>query len=400
MPDQPAVSRRRLFGYAGAAGVGTAAGVVGGKAWADQSGPHNLPVGEGVRGQTYSPHGAHQPGIVTPTPAAQQLVAFDLLPDFDAAALGRLMRVWSATVVALTEGRPAPGDAAPDMARGAVSFTATLGFGPGVFDLPGLESRRPAGFVEIPPMDHDRLQERWVGGDLLVMLQADDDTTLGYATRRLTVDARPFARPRWTQAGSWRGVDAEGRAVTGRNHFGQVDGSRNPAGEALDEVVWSDDGWLAGGTQLVIRRIEMDLDDWDTATRDRQERSLGRDLAAGAPLTGGEEHDDVDLAATADGAPAIALDAHARRAHPSENRGRQMLRRSVNYVHTDDVGTTTHGLLFLAFQASIAEQFVPVQQRLDQLDALNEWTHAIGSAVFVIPPGFEAGGWIGQTLLD
>ena len=60
---------------------------------------------------------------------------------------------------------------------------------------------------------------------------------------------------------------------------------------------------------------------------------------------------------------------------------------------------TTSGLIFTAFQASIADQFIPVQRNLDQLDALNEWTTAIGSAVFAIPPGFQPDGYLGEGLL-
>jgi dye decolorizing peroxidase len=43
-------------------------------------------------------------------------------------------------------------------------------------------------------------------------------------------------------------------------------------------------------------------------------------------------------------------------------------------------------------------QFVPVQQRLADLDLLNEWTTPIGSTVFAMPPGTESGEFIGATL--
>ncbi len=100
-------------------------------------------------------------------------------------------------------------------------------------------------------------------------------------------------------------MDASGNAVTGRNLFGQVDGTGNPADDALAAAVFSDDGWLTGGTQLVVRRIEMNLDTWDEATRDRQEQSVGRRLGTGAPLTGELEHDAPDFEAVADGVPVI-----------------------------------------------------------------------------------------------
>ena len=52
----------------------------------------------------------------------------------------------------------------------------------------------------------------------------------------------------------------------------------------------------------------------------------------------------------------------------------------------------------LSYQQSVAKQFVPLQQRLAELDALNQWTTPIGSAVFLIPPGCAEGGFVGETL--
>lgn len=396
------LSRRGVLGYAGVAGVAGAAGVVAGRASASTGDDEAPGIDGGVIGQTYSPYGEHQMGIFTPKTQAAELVAFDLLPQTDKAALGRLLRVWTGDIVALTEGRAAPGDFAPDLPAPGNSFTALVGLGPAVFRLEGLESKRPAGFQEIPPMQHDRLEQRWSGGDLLVWISADDATSVAHAARRFTTDAAPFATRRWSQRGSWRAVDATGRAVTGRNLFGQVDGSANPQGELLTEAVVSTDDWLTGGTQLAVRRIEMDLTGWDEAVRDRQEASVGRRLDNGAPLTGGGEFDELDFEATdADGELVIPMDAHSRRSHPSFNSGRRMLRRGLNYtfdewVDGESVGST--GLIFCAFQADIASQFIPVQRMLDQSDALNEWTTAIGSAVFVIPPGFQEGGWVGEGL--
>ena len=208
------------------------------------------------------------------------------------------------------------------------------------------------------------------------------------------------------QDGSWRGTDSTGQPVTGRNLFNQVDGTGNPSGPDLEATLWPDDPppWFAGGTSLVVRRIEMDLDFWDATTRERQEKVIGRRLDNGAPLTGENETDALDLAATdADGRPVIPLDAHARRAHPDENSGRRILRRGLNYTHeerSDGRVVTSSGLVFLSYQANIATQFVPVQNRLDQRDALNDWTRAIGSAVFAIPPGFAQGDWIGRALFE
>ena len=385
------VSRRGLIGAG--AGVAASAGLAASMVLAKPSDDESSSF---AAERSYSPHGKHQPGITTPTPAAAQLIALDLKPDVDKEAFGRFMRVWSADISALMEGRPVAGDTLRDMAQAGVSMTVLVGFGPKVFEIKGLEDKLPIGFQEIPPMNHDELTDEYSGGDLLVWISADDFTSVAYAARRLTHDASPWATKRWTQQGSWRGIDSEGARVTGRNLFGQVDGTANPKGEELDATLWSDDGWLTGGTQLVIRRIEMDLVEWDRLTRNQQEQSMGRDLESGAPLTGGEEHDEMDFEALReDGEPVIPMDAHARLAHPSQNRGRQIFRRSLNY----DTGESV-GLIFCSFQKDISKQFIPIQRSLDDFDQLNEWTTAIGSAVFVIPPGMAEGGYIAQNILE
>lgn len=400
----PGLGRRGFFGLAGAGAAGAVAlGALAAHNGAQPASSAKTPDGGDPRGRTYTPHQTHQPGIITPVPAATTLVALDLVAGTTPDALRRLLTMLSHDIEALMAGRPVPGDPQPDLAQANVSLTVTVGLGPGVFRIPGLAAALPDGLAEVPPMSHDRLQPRWSGGDLLLLVSADDATTVAHAVRILTRDARTFTTPRWTQQASWRGVDAEGRPVTGRNLFGQVDGTGNTVAGAA-EVIWSEGGqpWFAGGTTLVVRRIEMNMTTWDDLVRDRQELAMGRTLAEGAPLSGGAETDDLDLSATAaDGQPVIPLDAHARLAHPSQNRGRTMFRRSMNYTQhevADGVPVSSAGLVFLAFQESIPEVFTPVQQRLDQSDALNEWTTAIGSAVFAIPGGWQPGGFVAQGL--
>lgn len=399
-------SRRSVLGYM-AAGAGTAAAASGAFAFnssVETAGSASTPEVTRTR-QSYSPHGLHQAGIVTPAPAATKLIGFDLLSDTDVEALSRLMRLWSSDIANMMAGEPIPGDTAPELAQANTSLSITVGFGPGVFDLEGLAQQRPAGFVTIPAMQHDRLADEWSGGDLLAIVAADDRTTIDYVSRRLIRDAETFATPRWVQTGSWRGLDANGDPVTGRNLFGQKDGTANPGGDVLDESVWIDGGpqWLTGGTTVVIRRIEMDLDDWDDLGRSSQEKVIGRNLDDGAPLTGDREYDAPDFTATDGGELVIPEDAHIRLAHPVNNAGRRILRRGINYTHEERSGSrtvTSAGLLFLSFQANVAEQFVPIQRTLDNSDALNRWTTAIGSAVFAIPGGFDEQGWVGRQLLS
>jgi dye decolorizing peroxidase len=251
-------------------------------------------------------------------------------------------------------------------------------------------------------MRHDRLEERWSGGDLVLLVGGSDGTTVAHAVRRLVADARPFATLRWRQPGFWNGVDEHGRPMTGRNLFGQVDGSGNPREALRDLTVWIGDGPWAGGTTLVLRRIRLDVDTWDRLTRDQQEAAMGRRLDTGAPLSGGTELDRLDLDAEVDGRPVIAADAHARRANPAVNGGARILRKGANYVRevSGPAGLRVeHGLLFMSFQADIGSQFVPIQRSLDESDALNVWTTAIGSASFAMLPGIAEGGWLGETVL-
>lgn len=402
MTHEPRPTRRHLLGYAGAGGLGlVAGGVAGARLAADDGEPGG--AGPTVPG-TISPFGAHQPGVAAATPTTTRLVALDVLPGTDREALGRLMRLWTGSIAAATQGRPAPGDTARDLAQANLDLTVTVGWGSTLFARTGLVDDRPPALSPVPAFTHDRLQERWSGGDLLLIVAAADDTSVTHTLRRLLLDAEPFARLRWEQAGSWRGLDADHAPITGRNLFGQVDGTANlrPDDPLFDPTVWTKTpDWFAGGTTLVVRRIRMDLDLWDTLTRDEQERAVGRDLAVGAPLGGTAETDAPDLEATdAGGRLIIPADAHLRLSHPSTNGGARILRRGLNYTTSDPLtGSRESGLIFCAFQADIDSQFTRLQRRLDQGDALNAWTTAIGSASFAILPGFSADGYLADRLL-
>jgi dye decolorizing peroxidase len=394
--QSPRPSRRQLLGYAGAAAAGVAAtgGVV---ALGNQPAP-----AEATPSRVVSPYGDHQPAIAAPTPKHAELVALNLLSSTDRAALGRLMRLWSTDIVALSEGRPPPGDTAPELAVPNTELTVTVGLGPRVFTRPGLTADKPGGLDDLPVMRHDRLLPAWSGGDLLIQVGADDPVSVVHAVRRLVADASPFARPVWRQTGFWNSTGPDGKPVTGRNLFGQVDGTGNPAigTPEFDATVWADGPeWFRGGTTLVVRRIKLNLDTWDELTRSEQERAVGRKLSTGAPVTGTAEHDELDLEARdADGRLVIAENAHARLSHHSENDGRRIFRKGLNYVH-DTGATRESGLIFQSYQADVAGQFLPLLTRLDAADALNEWTTTIGSAVFAIPPGWHEDGWLARDLL-
>lgn len=397
-------SRRRVLSYAGVGGLGLLGGVALGArvSAADQAVQPTTP--QPVVPGRVSPYGAHQPGVTAPTPLANRLVAFTVNDEFDFEAAGRLMRLWTSSIEAVTQGRPAPGDTARDLAQDNVDLTVTVGWGPDFFTKIERVEQMPPGLVRIPAFTHDQLEAGWSGGDLLLMIAANDDTTVTHVMRRLVLDAGPFARVRWEQSGSWRRLDASHQPHTGRNLFGQVDGTGNLAldHELFDATVWAKaPDWFAGGTTMVVRRISMNLDTWDELTRQEQELSVGRDLDQGAPLTGAHEADVPDFEALDDtGNPVIPPDSHLALSHHSANGGARILRRGMNYT-TYDAARQRHdsGLIFVSFQADVGAQFVPIQRSLDRADQLNEWTIAVGSAEFAVLPGFAEGTWLGQPLL-
>ncbi len=347
-------------------------------------------------GATTEPfHGPRQAGVATPAQAHAVFLGLDLRAGVDRDGVTRLLRLLTDDARRLTQGRAALADTEPELAALPARLTVTFGFGPGLFQAAGLAA--PPSVAPLPAFSIDKLQDRWSGGDLLVQICADDPLTVSHTLRMIVKDARAFATVRWTQRGFRRAAQTEEPGRTQRNLMGQLDGTVNPLpGTAeFDRAVWN-----SHGTTLVLRRIHTDLETWDAADPTAKEFTIGRRLSDGAPLTGSREHDEPDFQRlTPAGFPVISEYAHIRRARVEDPASR-ILRRPYNYddgLTADGVPDT--GLLFASYQADIARQFVPMQQRLAEADLLNEWTTPIGSAVFLIPPGCGPDGWIGETIL-
>jgi len=346
-------------------------------------------------------YGAHQAGIDTAAQAHAVFLALDLLPSTDREGLRRMMRILTDDAARMSQGQSALADSEPELAVAPARLTVTFGFGPGLVSRAG--GTGPGWLAPLPPFGIDRLQPEYSNGDLLIQIAADDPLTVAHASRMMLKDTRSFATLRWTQQGFRRAHGSVKPGTTMRNLFGQVDGTTNPEpGTAdFDTVVWNTtDGWVAGGTGIVVRRIAMDLDKWDRLDRPGRDQSVGRYQSNGAPLTGTSEFDEPDFdAKTAIGFPVIPEFSHLRRSR-SDNPQERIFRRAFNYDDTPAPGQISNaGLIFVSFQADIDRQFTPIQRRLDELDLLNEWTIPIGSAVFAAPPGCAEGGYIGETLL-
>jgi deferrochelatase/peroxidase EfeB len=396
------VTRRALLGGLGVGGVGAAVGAVGAHSWQAQAA---TPAPDPHAG-TVSFHGAHQAGIATPSQDRLAFAAFDVVTD-DRAALRDLLRAWTAAAVAMTQGALVPGDSTTPtsvpadtgeaMGLPPSALTVTAGFGPSLFDDRfGLAGRRPGLLRELPALPGDGLDPDRSGGDLAIQACAQDPQVAFHVIRNLARIGRGVVQMRWSQLGFGRTSATTSTQSTPRNLMGFKDGTRNVRGDdaaRMRDHVWvpsgADQGWMAGGSYLVARRIRMRIEGWDRDPLAAQQEVFGRDKIEGAPLTGTREGDVPDYAAkAADGGPVIPMNAHIRLAAPENNGGRAMLRRG--YSFTDGVdpasGELDAGLFFLAFLRD-PQVFVDLQNKLGSHDALNEYIEHVGSALFACPGG-------------
>jgi dye decolorizing peroxidase len=336
--------------------------------------------------------GKHQSGIATQQQEHATWASFKVNKQTNRDALGRLMRVWTTDAARLMAGQPALADNEETLAVGNSNLTITFGFGPEL-----LKSLGQNLIDELPEFSIDNLQSQWNGGDLLIQVCANDQVKVHHALRELTIDALPFAQLKWRQSGFLPSGDLAAKQ-TPRNLMGQKDGTMNFKTDTaeFDRTVWINEGPAIGGTTLVIRRIQMHLDSWEKLSPDLKGKVIGRDLTHGAPLTGGDEFAPGDFEKSDHHGLVIPGDAHIRRARTAEFK---IHRRGYNYQSDSTAtGVVDHGLIFATFQADL-RQFIEIQKRLASMDSLNTWTTPIGSAVFLIPPGCDDGGWIGQTLI-
>jgi dye decolorizing peroxidase len=403
-PDnQPDLSRRTFLGSVGTIAGALAVGGLGGAAGGYAAGYAQANERISSPDATEPFFGKHQSGIETAMQAHGVFLGFDLKQGATLESARRLMRLLTDDASKLVQGIAPLPDNDPYLATHPARLTITFGFGPGFFTRLGLTSQIPSGFTALPNYSIDRLDPKYSDGDLVIQVAADDPLTVSHAARQMTRVAKSFTKIRWSQRGFVRAAGYLKPGETPRNLMGQVDGTVNPAPRSPDfqAQVWSSQpSWFTGGSMLVLRRIAMNLDGWDKLDDDDKEKAVGRTLSNGAPLTGKREHDKPDLEAVDETRLPIIPDfAHIRRA-AAQSPEEKFLRRPLSY--DDGIledGSPNAGLLFAAYMADIKKQYIPVQNRLAELDLMNMWTTPIGSSVFVIPPGCLPGGFIGEGLL-
>ncbi|RFU61063.1 iron uptake transporter deferrochelatase/peroxidase subunit [Peribacillus glennii] len=412
------VSRRNILKTAGAGSVGMLIGATG------IGGLLSLSDTKITKGETMKDkipfYGKHQAGIATEAQHHIYFASLNLTVD-NRKELIQLFRDWTEASAAMTEGKAVgdhagnpflpPKDTGEAAGLAASNLTITFGVGPGLFekdgnDRFGLRNKKPKELKELPKFPLDSLEEKWSGGDICIQACADDLQVAFHAVRNLVRIARGKAVMHWTQSGFQRTKQADTKKETPRNLFGFKDGTVNPNtnnGKEMDQQVWvqSGDGpgWLAGGTYMVVRRIQMFIEVWDRTALREQENTFGRHRDSGAPIGQKNEFDSPDYnKKDANGQLAIPIDSHMRLANGDGSQ--QILRRAYSYADGMDpeTGSFDAGLLFICFQRNPEKQFIPMQHRLAKMDKLNEYTVHKGSAIFACLPGTKKGGYIGETL--
>ena len=383
-------SRRRFVGVTGVAVAGAASGAFGygfgRRGWSDQDRDPGL--------QAVLFHGRNQPGVATAQQRHLVFAAFEASVD-GRIGLRELLRTWTAAAGEITRG--VREQSLEVRGRSSARLTVAFGFGLSLFDERfGLASLQPPALTELPRFRRQRLDPSRSGGDLCIHACAEDPDVAFNAVRTLAELARGSAVPRWVQQGF-----RSGGAGGSRNLLGFRDGTNNL--DASDERlmakhVWvgeeDEPEWMRNGTYMVVRRIRVRLEHWDSISVAQQERAIGRRKRSGAPFGARRESDPVDPAS-------LPPDSHVAQARPASDEER-ILRRSYLFVDGLDprFGEWDAGLFFICFQRDPRRQFVPIQRRLSENDRLSEYVVHTGSAIFAIPPGVEEGGYVGQTLFE
>ncbi len=419
--DGPASPSRRSLLLGAGAGAVAAATLASGPAAALSGGSvTNAP--ESDRTQQRQPfHGRHQPGIVTPRPAAGLVVAFDVLAQ-DRAGLERLLRTLTErTAFLMKGGRPAeldpkfpPADSgilgpvvAPD------NLTITTSVGDSLFDGRfGLEGFKPGHLQRMTDFPNDALEKDRCHGDILVQICSNTPDTNIHALRDIVKNTPDLLMVRWKQEGSVpvQAPHSPSAKESARNFLGFRDGSANPdASDAqlMNRLVWvqpdaGEPGWATDGSYQVVRVIRNFVERWDRTPLQEQQNIIGRHKASGAPLDGRTESDVPDYAADLAG-KVTPLDAHIRLANPREGgaAGHRILRRPFNYSNgVSKSGQLEMGLLFIAYQADLEKGFLAIQRRLTG-EPLEEYIKPIGGGYFFALPGVrDEDDFLGRALLE
>lgn len=391
------MDRREFLKKAGIGGAGLALGLSGASAFfANKDGESKKALGGDEEIRFY---GKHQAGITTAMQKSIYFVVLDLHTT-DKDEIIQLFKDWTDYSEKLVEGNLVkkdgsnallpPSDTGETVGLNSYRLTLTFGISSDFLSKLGLEDKRPKLFRDMPPFPKEQLRDAYTGGDIVIQACADDEQVAFHAVRNLIRKGRNKVTMKWSKSGFAAIGD---RKETPRNLFGFKDGTANVTTEKeFDQVVWTDSkDWMAGGSYMAVRLVQMHLETWDRTNLQEQENTFGRYKESGAPFGKKNEFDEVDL-------DLLPVDSHVRLA---KEVNMPILRRSYSYSDGIDekTGQFDSGLIFISFQKD-PDSFVKIQTNLGAVDKMNEYVTHIGSGLFACFPGVEKGGYLGQELFE
>jgi deferrochelatase/peroxidase EfeB len=363
--------------------------------------------------------GRYQSGILDARPAQATYVALDAVAG-NQAELSEALQALSERARALSQGEAVPvtevDDPPPDSGiLGAYdapdSTIVNISFGHTLFDgRYGLARHKPRRLIEMPQFHLDELDPTRTGGDLLLMIAANNRDTVVHTVRELTRTLAGNFTPRWMLDGFTTAQRDPDPHRSTRNLFAFRDGTGNPPvkdTKMMDDLIWVQRGagepdFAIGGTYVIVRAIRMHVEFWDRVGMLEQEQMIGRDRIVGAPLGGTHEFENPDYPSDPKG-KRIPLDAHIRLANPRTERtaDERMIRRGYNFHRgVDEAGNIDSGLLFTAFNQDPERQFVKVQKRLEA-EPMTDYITPVGGGYFFAPRGSRsATDWVGSGLFQ
>lgn len=398
------MSRREFLKKAGIGGAGLALGASAASAFfADKTSQQEKELtGQGQ----VDFYGQHQSGITTPAQSNCYFMVLDLATR-DKDQVIQLFKDWTdysqklmAGQVVKEEGTNAylpPADTGETLELNPYRLTLTFGIAPSFLDKLGLDHQKLPEFQDLPAFPRDQIKEKYSGGDIVIQACADDAQVAFHAVHNLVRKGRSFVTMKWSQAGFLPTGDGKS---TPRNLFGFKDGTINPKSDEMKDVVWCDgDNWLKDGSYLIVRRVAMFLETWDRTSLGEQEKTFGRYRDSGAYIGQKDEFDEADMELKDEnGELAIPIDSHVRLA---KDANQTILRRAYSYASGIDetTGQFDTGLLFICFQKD-PKQFIDIQNKLGNMDKLNEYITHVGSGLFACFGGVKKGEYIGQKLFE
>ncbi|UOO81986.1 iron uptake transporter deferrochelatase/peroxidase subunit [Uruburuella testudinis] len=416
-PDSPTQPEKRtLLKGALAAGIAAAAG---GFAYGEKKGRAEEKTEQAQhRSESYNCYGSHQQGIVTPHQPFAIMAAFDVSAQTPS-QLENLLRMLTARIQFLTRGGELQdGDAKlPPAGSGILGktikpdgLTITVSVGASLFDQRfGLAAKKPKHLVEMTRFPNDKLAAEWCDGDLSIQICAFTPETCQNALRDLIKNTAQYAIIRWSIDGFLPKTEPGAAA---RNLFGFRDGSGNPDvqnPQTADEVLWTgiaansldEPEWAKNGSYQAVRLIRHFVEFWDRTPLQEQQTIFGREKYSGAPLGGQTEMETPDYGKDPDG-KVIPKDSHMRLANPRDPefmKKHLLFRRPFDYSRgLAKSGQLDVGLVFICYQANLADGFIFVQNLLNG-EPLEEYISPFGGGYFFTLPGVEEGGFFGQSLL-